>query len=83
MQKSLTAEFTLYEIYDGDGRTGSTNKTFIDDVPVSVNEGVPLKDGDVLLIGKDPDKQVKMTYARTANRRSYSRNGSPVKAEQS
>mgnify|MGYP001795512681 CR=1 FL=1 len=80
---TLRREGDNYVIYDGDGRTGSTNKTFIDDVPVSVNEGVTLKDGDVLLIGKDPDRQVKMTYARTASKRSYSRNGSPVKAEQS
>jgi len=68
-----------YVIVDGDGHTGSTNKTFINDEPIPVNEGVPLKDGDVLFIGKDLDKRVKMTYARTVNQRQFSRNGSRAK----
>lgn len=72
---TLKREGDDYVIYDGDSHTGSTNKTFINDMPVPVNTGVPLSDGDVLVIGKDPDRQVKMTYSIVSKRRHYSRNG--------
>jgi len=77
---TLKREGNNYVIYDGDSLTGSTNKTFVNDEPVPVRQGVTLKDGNVLIIGRDPDRQVKMTYTKTASSRQYERSASYVKA---
>ncbi|MGC1307853.1 MAG: trypsin-like peptidase domain-containing protein [Phormidesmis sp.] len=62
---TLKREGDNYAIYDGDGKTGSTNKTFVNGEPVPVNRGIPLNDGDELVIGQEPEQQVRMTYSKT------------------
>ena len=66
---TLRREGNGYRIYDGDSRTGSTNKTFINNEPIPVNEGVPLNDGDVLVIGQDPKRKVTMKYSKNSQQR--------------
>ncbi|NJO77186.1 MAG: FHA domain-containing protein [Cyanobacteria bacterium RM1_2_2] len=59
----LKREDNSYRIFDGDGRVPSRNGLFVDNYTrVDVNEGYLLKPGDTLIIGKDPQEQVRLTY---------------------
>ncbi|MDX2213838.1 MAG: trypsin-like peptidase domain-containing protein [Oculatellaceae cyanobacterium bins.114] len=57
-----------YRIYDGDRLKGSTNKTRIDGIEISKNEGYLLHDEDKLTIGDDPRNQVTLTYFNPSDR---------------
>lgn len=65
----LKREGSSYRIFDGDGKVPSRNGLMINSYSsVDVHEGYLLKPGDVLIIGKDPKEQVRLSYySSTAN----------------
>lgn len=51
-----------YHIYDGDGKTPSSNRLFLNNKMISPIEGHHLKNGDELKIGQNPKSWVTLTY---------------------
>ncbi|MBE9090204.1 trypsin-like peptidase domain-containing protein [Microcystis aeruginosa LEGE 11464] len=51
-----------YRIHDGDGTVPSRNGLWVEDEPVGTLNDYPLKDGDQIKIGKNPQEWVILTY---------------------
>ena len=59
----LEKEGSDYRIYDGDRHTASTNGILLNGVPITLQQGHLLQDGDRLQTGDDPRNQVIWTYS--------------------
>jgi ABC-type multidrug transport system ATPase subunit/ABC-type multidrug transport system permease subunit len=58
----LRRESEDYWIYDGDGRTPSTNGIFLNRTRITPVKGYPLRHGTELRIGQNPRNQILLTY---------------------